>query len=145
MQSRHDDAYLDDDDMVPDGHSVKVRLELMDALQRQVAFNARDHQPHHAELTDEVRQLRAATRDAYIQQITTAWSRRPGRVQDTVAPEPRDNLMRPHLSFADAQSLREKAYADYVERISNGWRAGRTDPRAATAIERQGEQWRGGR
>jgi hypothetical protein len=39
---------------------------------------ARDHQPHHATLTDEVRKLRAESRDSYIRALTSAW-RTPSR------------------------------------------------------------------
>ena len=53
--------------------------------------------------------------------------------------------MRRHLRTEpddNAQGRRDAAWAAYRDRLGNAWR---TDPRAATAIERQGEQWRGGR
>jgi hypothetical protein len=43
---------------------------------------------------------------------------------------------------ADHQARRDKAWAAYKDQLGNAWR---TNPRAATAIERQGENWRGGK
>jgi hypothetical protein len=81
-------------------------------------------------------------------------------------------LMRRHLRTDpddDAQARRDRAYQDYTTTLSQAWRnppgvtppvrtqikagpasmieptRGRTDPREAGRIERQGEQWRGGR
>jgi hypothetical protein len=60
---RKNDAYLDEPE-VKDGESVHVRLEVMDATQRWVAarygtFDANDHRPHYAVLTDADRARRA--------------------------------------------------------------------------------------
>jgi hypothetical protein len=63
--------------------------------------------------------------------------------------EPPENAMlRRHLSTeasAGAQAKRDAAWNAYRDRISRAYLQGRTDPRAATQIERQGERWRGGR
>jgi L-ascorbate metabolism protein UlaG (beta-lactamase superfamily) len=42
----------------------------------------------------------------------------------------------------DAQGRRDAAWAQYRDRLQSAWR---TNPNAATQIERQGEQWRGGK
>jgi hypothetical protein len=46
------------------------------------------------------------------------------------------------LSDDDAQGRRDAAWAQYRDRLQSAWR---TNPNAATQIERQGEQWRGGK
>jgi hypothetical protein len=84
-----------------------------------------------------------------------------------------EELMRRHTRTEpddDAQARRDRAYRDYTTRISEAWKnppgvsraenaivgagprlmvveptRGRTDPSAASRIERQAEQWRGGR
>jgi hypothetical protein len=43
---------------------------------------------------------------------------------------------------AEAQRERDRAWTRYRDNLANAWK---TDPRAATRIERQGERWRGGR
>jgi hypothetical protein len=119
---RKNDAYLDDDDMVvPDGGSVKVRLELMDALQRQVASDARNHQPHHAELTDKVRQLRAATRGAYVAQLTNAW-RMPGRDALPEPDDPNNDPTEPDEPDDDDTDDRERTRSAYLNELQNAWR-----------------------
>jgi len=53
--------------------------------------------------------------------------------------------MRRHLRTEpdeNAQARRDAAWAQYRDRLGNAWK---TNPSAATAIERQGERWRGGR
>jgi hypothetical protein len=177
MNMRNEDAYYDDDMVVPDGASVKVPIVLMDGVQRR--FAAENHQPHFAELSDEQQQRRARTRTEYVQQLSDAWrspatggNRKEGTVpsskmpmaslsrvrclcrrltnawRDQDTPEPDDdpdNLMKRHLSTEpdeDTESRRNAAWAQYRDRLSNAWK---TDPRTASAIERQGEQWRGGR
>jgi hypothetical protein len=179
MNMRNEDAYYDDDMVVPDGASVKVPIVLMDGVQRR--FAAENHQPHFAELSDEQQQRRARTRTEYVQQLSDAWRspatggkrRKEGTVpsfqdadrrrsaaydayvrrltnawRDQDTPEPDDdpdNLMKRHLSTEpdeDTDSRRNAAWEQYRDRLSNAWK---TDPRTASAIERQGEQWRGGR
>jgi hypothetical protein len=84
-------------------------------------------------------QRRSAAYDAYVKRIGEAWRMQP-RDQ-----EPDDDLMQRHLRTEpddDAQARRNAAWAQYRDRLSNAWK---TDPRTASAIERQGEQWRGGR
>ena len=42
----------------------------------------------------------------------------------------------------DAQARRDRAWIQYRDNLASAWK---TDPRAATAIERQAEMWRAGR
>ena len=61
--------YLDDDDdeIVADGQSVRVPVYLMDSVQRAIAFDARDHQPHFARAADAaLERRRTEARDAVI-------------------------------------------------------------------------------
>jgi len=71
------------------------------------------------------------------------------RIPDPTDPgDPNENLIRRHLtteSTAAAQRERDRIWEDYRQRLSTAWQTGQTNPRAATAIERQGEQWRHGR
>jgi hypothetical protein len=50
-----------------------------------------------------------------------------------------DAVMRRH------QRQRDDAWARYRDNLQNAWQRGRTDPREADRITRQGERWRGGR
>jgi hypothetical protein len=71
---RNRDAYLDDDDMVPDGGSVRVPMLLTDS--RRFAFDAENHRPHYGRPTGAVhnaRIVRTAARDAYLRRLTDAW------------------------------------------------------------------------
>jgi hypothetical protein len=45
----------------------------------------------------------------------------------------------------DGQAKCDRAWAQYRDRLSTDWQTGQTDPGRANAIERVGEQWRGGR
>jgi hypothetical protein len=143
----NDDDMNDVNDVVPPGGVVRVPLYLCDTVQARFAFDADAHRPHHAALTDEVRKLRAETRAEYLANLRDAWrsparravdndqpdlTSRPGEVRRHLRTEPDDNV----------QARRDAAWAAYKDQLSNAWR---TDPRAATAIERQAEQWRGGR
>jgi hypothetical protein len=200
---------LDDDedlhDEVPPGGSVRVPIHLMDAVQLAVTrkfakFVARDHQPHHGELTGEQRKLRQDTRTQYLAGLQDAW--RPPKVAQNATfgkhdakdnlslafTTPDDDPMRrrtaaydemvqratnawrtPHKDWAepdmgsrpqelalrrrlrnepdepeadDAQGRRDAAWARYRDQLASAWK---TNPNAATQIERQGERWRGGR
>ena len=75
---RKHDAYFDE--VCKDGESVRVGMLVMDALQRQVAQNY--YQPRQAELTDEVRELRAATRAAYCSETEADMSRKKEALRD---------------------------------------------------------------
>src|SRR5262249_29381518 len=62
-------------------------------------------------------------------------------------PDASEQLLRQHLRTepdATAQAKRDAAWNEYRQRLSTAWQTGQTNLRAATAIERQGEQWRGG-
>jgi hypothetical protein len=67
------------------------------------------------------------------------------------APDPRGpnaNLIRRHLYGEPdngAQGRRDRAWNAYKDELGNAWRGGRTDPRAATQIEREGERWMHGK
>ena len=66
------------------------------------------------------------------------------------APDPGDPsaMMRGHLQTErndENQRRRDLAGARYRDNLQNAWQQGRTDPREADRIERQGEQWRHGR
>jgi len=140
----------DDDDDGDDGEDT------MDANIQQ-AFDVADHRPGFRYATDAARVAVRDARDEMIRRATTAWRtpqqpQRTTRSRDAAEPDlgarPEELAMRRHLRGTEeddaAAALREKSYAAYKDRLSNAWR-GRTDPRAATAIERQGEAWRGGR
>jgi hypothetical protein len=147
MRRRHDD---DDDDALRDGESVRVPLMLCDAVTPEFAFGGVDvsgHQPGYRHVTDAaVRDARKAARaayDEYCSRISNAWRRPPRAAWDAADPDLGSRPEEPPPpSDDDAQARRDRAWADYCDRISNAWRA---NPRAATAIERQGERWRGGR
>jgi hypothetical protein len=137
------DAYLDDlddDVVIPDGGVVRVRVDMMD-----------HHQPGYRSVSDAtVRDARAAATASYramCARLQHSWRSPPNASRD--APQPDNSspaaVMRRHLrtdSDHENQAHRDRAWADYRDRLSNAWR---TDPRAGTAIERQGEAWRGGR
>ena len=139
-------SYLDDLDYdepvepeIRDGESVRVPLLLTDSA-------TRDHQPHFVRVTDAVvRDARTAAREArdqMIERATSAW-----RLPQRDAAEPPAAVMRRRTepdepSAADHQARRDAIWNDYKTRLGNAWK---TDPNAATQIERRGERWRGGR
>jgi hypothetical protein len=138
----------DDDDVVRDGESVTVPIAMMDVQQRRFAVNPTNHKAHYAELSGEVRAIRSATRARYLAGLRDAW-RRPGRdaaQPDNNSPtEPMRRHLEPDQPEPDADvddQARRKAYENFKTRLSNAYK---TDPRAANAIEQQGERWRGGR
>jgi hypothetical protein len=135
-----DDADIDDArDVIPDGGSVRVPLLLTDHQPGFVSVNG-------AAVRDAQRMARDA-RDAYVQRLTSAW--RTPLARDAGEPDAAEALLKRHLRSEptepdedDAQARRDRQWAEYCDRISNAWR---TNPQAATTVERQGEQWRGGR
>jgi hypothetical protein len=74
---RQTDAYVDDDFMVPDGGSVKVRMALMDSVQRRVAFDAANHQPGYRSVSDAAvraaQDARNSARARWIREMGDAW------------------------------------------------------------------------
>jgi hypothetical protein len=87
---------------------------------------------------------RAKARDAYDEycsRISNAWRRPPRAAWDAAEPDlgSRPEELRRHLRTEpdDAEALRERAYRNYCDELSRAWQRGRTDPRAATAVERQ--------
>jgi len=141
----------DDDDMVRDGDTVRTPLYLVDAVRFE------DGQPHFLRAVDEAsksktvldldaaRDAARAARESWIKQMCDAWKRPPTR--DASQPDlgtRAEEMMRRHLRTEpdyDAQARRDAAWAQYRDQLGNAWKI---DPRAATAIERQGERWRGG-
>jgi hypothetical protein len=101
---------------------------------------------------------RTAARDAYLEMVRRAesawrqpvdqngpggpfWSHRDAAQPDNSSPE----VMRAHLRGNEPDNvaeIKERAWAQYRDNLQNAWK---TDPHAATAIQRQGERWRGGR
>jgi hypothetical protein len=142
----------DDDRVVADGEVVRVPLHLMDA--RQVAvyrhFHPDNHRPHFVTSNDaaalDARREAKAAYDEMCKRATEAW-RTP--VRDAAEPDASTELPKRHLGSepdeddaARAEKIRERTRAEYLDQLQNAWR---TNPQAATAIERQGERWRGGR
>jgi hypothetical protein len=138
----------DDDRVVADGEVVRVPLHLMDA--RQVAvyrhFHPDNHRPHFVTSNDaaalDARREAKAAYDEMCKRATEAW-RAPLRT-DAGQPDLGSRLqeVRARNEPDDVEKLRERTRAQYLDTLQNAWR---TNPQAATAIERQGEQWRGGR
>jgi hypothetical protein len=110
---------------------------------------------------DAARDAAQAARDRWIADMCSAWKRPPthdagepdeqllarhlrGKPDDDGAPDPGDvrAVERRRLTNAEAQRERDLAWTRYRDNLANAWK---TDPRAATAIQRQGERWRGGR
>ena len=134
----------EDDDIVADGESVRCPIYLMDTVQAQFAFGADDHRPGYRAMAGDaaVRDARTAARDAretWIKDLTSAWKRTPS-TYDAGEPDAGEVLLKRHLRSEpddNAQALRERAYQNYCDELSRAWQRGRTDPRAATAVERQ--------
>jgi hypothetical protein len=145
---RHDD---DDDYVVRDQERVRVPLHLMDSTQRAVAGldlidrDLRDHQPgFRAADTTDARQAARDARDQYVRRLSDSW-RMPARDQQGERepdndPDDPGARMRSHLqteSSVEAQAKRDRIWAQYRDQLGQAWRMGRTNPQAATAIERQ--------
>jgi len=155
---------IDDDDdtifgnyVVPDGGSVRVPLFMCDAVQRAVrvnlsdtidaadAFDVANHQPHFATDTTDARRIARDAREQMIRRAENAWRDAPQPDIGTSPEQMRAYAQgRPDLGPGHLSGARERSYSDYKARLEQAWR-GRADPGAATQIERQGEQWRGGR
>jgi hypothetical protein len=92
---------------------------------------------------------KAATRSYHqmVRRLEDAWRRPVGSVRANGEPDMSSSAetMRHHLRTEpdeNAQARRDAAWAQYRDQLGNAWK---TNPSAATAIERQGERWRGGR
>ena len=112
---------------------------------RRVAIKVLHARFHHS--ADLVERFRREARADYIRRLSDAWKRPPRAAWDAAEPDlgSRPEELRRHLRTEpddDAQARRDRAWADYCDRLSNSWR---TNPRAATVIERQAERLRGGR
>jgi hypothetical protein len=110
MRNRNDDDYV-----LQDGESVTVRLNVMDAQQRQIAFDGRDHQPGYRTRTaDSASHDAAAPRMEWLATLRDAWkspAQRSGqRTKDgTVS------------SFADADPI--AARNEMIRTMSDAWKA----------------------
>jgi hypothetical protein len=131
---------VEDDDTVRDGETLRTPMYLMDSTQRPLLT------------ADAARELRRTARDEYVRRLTDAWRHPPSTTNhDASEPDASEALLKRHLhgerepDVGSAQGRRDKAWAAYKDRLSNAWRAGRTDPGRAGGIERQGEAWRHGR
>jgi hypothetical protein len=142
---RKNDAYLDDE-MVPDGTTLKVPVFAMDALQRAVGgVDLSGHQPGYRTGMSNaaVRDARTAARDArngYVRRTCEAW-RTAGRVQskqdaDPTEPDPsaanavEEQLERwqgrdPADLARDVERRRRAQHAEFCNTLSNAWRGGR--------------------
>jgi hypothetical protein len=134
--------YADEDEgEARDGETVRVPLHMMDAMRRAIAthdfnVNARDHQPHYAQLSDERLVRRAAVRAAWIKQLNDAWrgdAKRRRRDDDDeddddddeVAGAEGQNRTDPDKvgrSAVDAATVRRAAYDAYCSRLREAWR-----------------------
>jgi hypothetical protein len=171
---KRDRNHFDDPDEVSDevspGGSVRVPLFCVDTYQlnnrplsRLSDLSAADldrHRPGYrlsdqASKSDKLsgldaaaRDARTATRDAYFEMVKRAENAWRTPIRDAAEPDLAsrpEEVMRHHLRTEpdeNAQARRDAAWAQYRDQLGNAWK---TDPRAATAIERQGERWRGGR
>jgi hypothetical protein len=137
---------LDDDDdvVVADGQGVRRRLMFKDS--RRFVFDIVDrHRPGFrmaadAAVKDARREARRA-RQSWIQDMTSAWKRTPGR---DAGPEPDlgtpPELMRRHLRTEEsdeAQARRDASWRAYCDQLGRAWQ----NPGAANAVERQRERW----
>src|SRR5256885_16314639 len=87
MRSRHDDG--DEDEIIADGDSVRVRVDVMDQRRFFDFSNVEflDHQPHYGRASDAVLDARKQARDAYVRRTCEAW-RTAGRVQSNKDADP---------------------------------------------------------
>jgi hypothetical protein len=85
-------------------------------------------------------------RDAYVESLRDAWRSKltsePPR--PNARPPTRDASKPPDRSTRPDEAEREKEYAKRKADLENAWR-GATNPQRAPAVERQLEQWKGGR
>jgi hypothetical protein len=134
----------DDDDVVRDGEGVRVPVYLIDTVRFEDGearfLRAVDERSKSANFTDvdAARDAVQAARESWIKQMCDAWKRPPTR--DAAEADAGEVLLKRHLRSEpddNAQALRERAYRNYCDELSRAWQRGRTDPRAATAVERQ--------
>jgi hypothetical protein len=124
-------------------------------MQKEVAmwaFNAADHQPGYRSVSDAASNDLAIARDAarnerlaYIQRLSDAWRTGAPAQGDCAEPDlgtPPAEMIRRHLGGNEpdenAQARRDAAWAAYRDQLGRAWQS---NPRAATAIERQRQQW----
>jgi hypothetical protein len=126
---------IDEDDIVRDGETVKVRMHMMDALQRAIAVdrlrlhdglgNPAGHKRGYVFSSNaEDRQRATDAYDERTAQLQNAWRSAAAKVESNQAqleawrspgakPGPRQK----------AEADRAGAHAEYVRRIQNAWRA----------------------
>jgi hypothetical protein len=123
----------EDDDEVADGGSVRVPLFLSDSARPLLTADA-------------ATRMRIAARDQYIARTSDAWR----HLRSVDAHEP-SIFSPPDVTSSkkpdDEEAMRETAYEQYKQNLSNAWRSpvGRTNPNAATAIERERQREKAGR
>jgi hypothetical protein len=140
--------YLDDDEEVRDGESTRVRLDLMDAMQRRFGFDAVDlDQRRFAAMTPEVASIRQTTRAEYLAGLQDSW-RSPAQGANPLKAGGGPK------SAPDADADPMQARDEMVQRMRDGWRTphDRAAPdlgsppevmRAAAREQGQLEHWQG--
>jgi hypothetical protein len=128
---RKRDAYVDDDDMVPDGGSVRRRLILMDG-------RFADHRPGYRMGDAADRKVVRDARDAMIRRAENAWrDARRRRDDDEDDDDELDNNDRRSISDARAMAMRKASYMAWRARLADAWRMSptRDGPGGADAEE----------
>jgi hypothetical protein len=150
MRNRYENEDADDGDMViPDKGVVRVGMLMMDSVQRGIAFDARNHQPHYATpLNDAAQHNKAAARMQYVARLRDAWKSPARRSMDSVSTTPR-NIPIGNITPTDANQLRSMAYDAMVKRLGSAWKTtplrdqappdddNEPDPHEADVVERQ--------
>jgi hypothetical protein len=111
----------DDNDMVPDGGRISVRMDMMDSVQLRMRqkfalgdVDLRDHQRGYRVGDHDVQRRRLQGREEYVKNLGDAW-RNPGRVVESDTKLPR----RTGMPVKDA---RAEAYDQMVARLTTAWR-----------------------
>jgi hypothetical protein len=120
------DRVDDDNDMVPDGGRISVRMDMMDSVQLRMRqkfalgdVDLRDHQRGYRVGDHDVQRRRLQGREEYVKNLGDAW-RNPGRVVESDTKLPR----RPDVPVKDA---RAEAYDQMVARLTTAWRTPHRD------------------
>jgi hypothetical protein len=143
---RKTDAYIGDVE-IPDGQSVKVRLSMMDSLQRAMM----GHRSGYVRLSDAQVAARERVRAKWIKQLGDAWrtDARRKRPDDDDEDDDEDEVQgaagqaktdprKIGRSAVDARAAATAAYYQMVQRLQDAWRMPRDggEPDAATQLLR---------
>jgi hypothetical protein len=153
-------------DVCEDGETVSVRMEMMDAWQKDVASwaaekrNAVRHAPGYitsdAPAVLDARRKATQARDAWVRSKVEAWLK-PFHIGDQPPHIDPQGAMNRYMNgdpdddddddTNGNNDARERQYRDRCKTLENAWKTptGTSSPGAATGIQRQGEAWRGGR